>query len=1407
MRKIAFVLHTLIILSLSIPTYSQTATPPSAGDGSESNPYQIATLENLYWLTQSDTVWDKHFIQIADIDASSSSGWDNDNGFTPIGNSSISFAGSYYGKGHTIDSLYFNRPSEDNIGLFGVVDTGCIIDSFGLTNINITGSYYCGGLVGSLRGGEISNCYTTGILVGNKSCGGIVGSNKGTIKTCFSIVSVTGGRYNTGGAIGANEGYILNSYARGNVKGDYYVGGLVGWSSKSLTRNCYSTGKVVGSSGSIYVGGLIGWSNWDPIYNSYWDEETSGLSRSSGGTGLTSSNMKLVTSYLSAGWDLMNETYNGTENIWGIDSTNNNGYPFLSWQGYENNVVLDCQAPISPASNIIIEDILVNSLTLKSFNKAGYGTIGYVIYINSEDNWIVPEDGTIPAADTVWQESGQQCIYLGTSNNPNKTVTGLQDNTKYYFKVYAYSECEGTKMYEQTGCIKDQNTDIVIIAPSGNGSADNPYVIENLENLAWLMNSDTAWNKHYIQTANIDASTSITWEEGKGFIPIGNSTTPFIGSYNGKGHFIDKLIINRETENNIGLFGYTSANAQIDSLGLTNMNVIGRQNVGGIIGRLEGGRLVNSYTTGLVSSSNNETSANLGGLVGYSSDSIELCFCDAEIKNIGSENITGGLIGLNNGFVNKCNFKGNLLGNDHSGGIVGYNNAEGLLIQCVCQGIIEGYNFVGGVVGQNRGEIKQSFNLGDIVGNSYIGGVVGWNYYNSEVSLCYSKGMIDGSNYAGGAVGINNSVIKNSYSSSNVNSKSEIAGGIVGINRGFVENCYNVGSVKIGGGLIGMNENGTIVSSFWNTESSGLNESDGGIGLTTSEMKDVITYLSAGWDFMDESFNGSDDYWAINPAENDGYPFLSWQGYSNTFQCQAPFNQVSNIIFGDITMNSISLNSFTEAGYGAIGYIIYINSEDIWNTPEEGIEPTADTLWHDTGQQCIYIDTLTNPNIKVTGLSDDTRYFFKVYAYNVCDEVRIFEQTGVEAQITTKVVNSPPEGNGYESNPYKIANLENLAWVMYNDSKWDAYYEQTADIDASPTKTWSNGEGFQPIGKDATYFTGNYNGNGFVIDQLNINRKDSLIGLFGIIGMDATIENLGLTNVSIQGERYVGGIAGLNYGGEINSCFTSGICEGNSSTYDWGAIGGLVGYNLGAIKYCYSDADVASKYDLVGGLTGYNDGFISCSYSAGSAKGTNYVGGLTGASYYIVYDCYSRSEVTGNNYTGGLVGHGDEFYILSSFWDTDASGQSSSYGGIGLTTDLMKKPDDYVTAAWDFMDETMNGTADIWGLNNNKNDGYPFLWWQGYTHTEEITITSSNNLKKNDKIKLFPNPVNDILHVYFGENQEGRIVISDMTGNIKFEDLISSEYLDVDMSAYKPGVYITTIYVGNEMNSYKIVKR
>ena len=222
----------------------------------------------------------------------------------------------------------------------------------------------------------------------------------------------------------------------------------------------YSTVSV--SSTGNYIGGICGQSGDDLSDNCFWDAEATGITStgSGDGAGLTTAEMQSYCTYFSAGWDFDTETDNGTDDIWGINTTDNSHYPFFMEQGYSNTGAGPCcSAPTNAASSIVFGTVTGTSIKLNSYTAPTNGADGYVVYANSTNSFTAPNDGDNPTADNSWNASGQQCIYNGTSTNPNVTLTGLQScPTNYYFKVYSYNDCSSTKTYEQTGTTSVKNT-------------------------------------------------------------------------------------------------------------------------------------------------------------------------------------------------------------------------------------------------------------------------------------------------------------------------------------------------------------------------------------------------------------------------------------------------------------------------------------------------------------------------------------------------------------------------------------------------------------------------------------------------------------------------------------------------------------------------------------------------------------------------------------------------------------------------------------------------------------------------------------------------------------------------------------------------------------------------------------
>ncbi|WP_202708414.1 fibronectin type III domain-containing protein, partial [Sporosalibacterium faouarense] len=239
----------------------------------------------------------------------------------------------------------------------------------------------------------------------------------------------------------------------------------------------------------------------------------------------------------------------------------------------------------------------------------------------------------------------------------------------------------------------------------------------------------------------------------------------------------------------------------------------------------------------------------------------------AIIKNIGLEN------------VNVSNTD-----NEYTGALAGENH--GLIQNTYVKGSVKGEKFTGLLVGDNDGTIETSYTDGSIVGDShYVGGLVGYN--SGNINETYSTGSVYGAkNNVGGLVGTNrDGSIENSYSTASVEGKHDV-GGLVGeVTSGTINNCYSTGEVtdidnndghghdghwfgenKIGGLIGSKHFMATVRDSYWNIDTSGQRDSDGGIGKTTTEMKSEETYRN--WNFQ--------DVWSIDSRGkiNNGYPCI-----------------------------------------------------------------------------------------------------------------------------------------------------------------------------------------------------------------------------------------------------------------------------------------------------------------------------------------------------------------------------------------------------------------------------------------------------------------------------------------------------------------------------------------------------
>jgi hypothetical protein len=204
-----------------------------------------------------------------------------------IGTCPKRFHGTFDGNGHTISGVYIKNPADDQ-GLFGVVGHHGTVKRLSVTASYIEGMIYVGILAGGAAG-VVTECYTSGIVVGDSIVGGLTGVNDGMINSSYATGSVRG-RVNVGGFMGESRlGIVANNHSSSAVSGDSIIGGFVGVNWDGAIHGNFSTGKVTGSAS---FGGFAGRSYNGMMRNNYYDRTTSGQRDSGRGAGKTTAEMR-----------------------------------------------------------------------------------------------------------------------------------------------------------------------------------------------------------------------------------------------------------------------------------------------------------------------------------------------------------------------------------------------------------------------------------------------------------------------------------------------------------------------------------------------------------------------------------------------------------------------------------------------------------------------------------------------------------------------------------------------------------------------------------------------------------------------------------------------------------------------------------------------------------------------------------------------------------------------------------------------------------------------------------------------------------------------------------------------------------------------------------------------------------
>ena len=632
-----------------------------------------------------------NFALTANIDASATSNtavWGT-NGFTPIGTKAVPFTGQFDGLGHVITGLtsststagaaaaLFGETSATgnlrNIGIVAPVISssissgtyGNVAGLVGLNNGMVNNAYVSGGTVTSLgfvnSGGLVGYNYGTvnnssnssTVLVTNKqnsSLGGLVGKAATTSKilNSYNTGTVTSSLLTAGGLVGINNGTISNSFNTGAVTGGTDAGGLATFNrtSTGLISNSFNTGAV---SGSGNIGGLVGsTSNPSQVNNSYSTGSVTNLglnnlSNSNTTTGgLVGHNKGQINNSYATGTVTGSSGSGGLSGVGGVVGTN-------GVAGVLNNVYSSGTVGLASGATGTLGGIAGLMTAASSSINGGY----FNVTLN-------------PAIPGVGSNSG------GGTINSVMGLTSSEMQVGSNFATFAFTATTGLAgnnwvIVNTDGTLNDAGNKTGATGPMLSAEySTNIYSSHQLQ----LMAMNLAGN--YTLGMDVNAASTGTsgdvWN-GTTFVPVGTSTgAPFTGTFDGAGHVISGLVVNRPGTDYAGLFGATSGTAIVRNVGLEGGSITGRDNTGALVGN-NAGIVSGNYSTASVTGS-----TDVGGLVGSNSGTVSNSYASGTVSG-GTD--VGGLVGLNSGTLSNNYATGAVSGILNVGGLVGANSGSG----------------------------------------------------------------------------------------------------------------------------------------------------------------------------------------------------------------------------------------------------------------------------------------------------------------------------------------------------------------------------------------------------------------------------------------------------------------------------------------------------------------------------------------------------------------------------------------------------------------------------------------------------------------------------------------------------------------------------------------------------------
>ena len=1294
----------LLMVSMVLPTVMWAAinpTKPSSGDGSSSNPYQISTAAHLYWFAGlvNGTLTDgtaKNTAACAKLTANitvnsgvlKSDGIINSGSFTawtPIGQGTNSFNGTFDGNGKTISGLYLDNADMDYIGLFGF--SYGTIQNVGVVDSYFHGKSYIGGICG-FSYGKIMFCYSKSYLYGaNINVGGVCGANVSgaTITNCYHIGTIYDWEPNVGGVCGYNFG--------GNISYCYHAGNME-------HANVSNSGSVCGN-------------NTGTITKCYYDKDICSVGGINRADAAGQAEGKTTVQFTSGEMAMaLQGSQSGT--VWG-QTIGTDSYPVIGGAkvncGY---LVNDCIR------------VYTNSDVTATPNHVSVSN-GFCSHCNG---YQMPEK----VSDTHHSElNATHNGYYAIENAGHfYWFAALIDGKIEYMPKDAAANAVLTtnitvnsNVLNSDGSLNTDNSDSFRVMPQiesdysgtfdGNGyTIGGLYINDTTDNGAYLF--------YYVAEngiiKNLGFVDSYMDTEGATKSWINNNKGLIINCYN-------KSTIAANSDQTISVAAgiCISNNGRIESCYNTGQ-ISSKYSAAGVCA-LNFGVVTNCYNTGEINA------INLGGIVYRNSDSGLISNCYSSSSKINGKKYLGSICAANTATITNCYYDkdkcsvGGIEGSDVAGQAEGKSTAQfnsGEVAYLLGQGCTQGetvYN--GSVWGQTVGTDNypviggpkvyygypcnesvltySNFNLSAVpTDHNYINGFCKFcdNYHPATaVSSSHHPELNDTHNgyYAienagelywfAKEVNSGNSCIKAVLTTNIIvntgvlksdgtladnanefrswtpigflypNNTAELFNGMFDGNGKTISGLYFNRGNNISVGLVGYADddvwikNVGIVDTYFN----GYFHVGGVCGGNSGKITNC--YSNAVISGTSRSIGGVCGYnnGTLNNSYFSGIVSDKTGTYIGSVCGEITKNSIINNCYYDKDKSSVKgINGANVSGEAEGKTFAQFQSGEVAYLLEKGCQ-VNDTFYEGS----VWGQLLGTDEYPVI---DGSKTVY--YGYTDCDPNKekiysnmklLSEAKHVYANGFCSYCNEFQPALKNESGYYEISNAGQLYWFanLVNSTTNGIAMNTGAKAKLLDDIVVNEGEVAQCGGtkadgwrewttmcKTPNSYEGIFDGNGHTISGLYFNDTDAGdVGFFSYVKNGGIVKNMGVVNSYLRGLKNVGGISGQN-SGEISECHNRStiIASGDYS-------GGLCGENYGSIINSYNLGEVSGS-NLVGGVCGSIDGtgeVENCKNMSTVSATTNNVGGISGQNKGgTIRNSKNTGKIIGVNHVGGICG-------------------------------------------------------------------------------------------------------------------------------------------------------------------------